>query len=151
MANKVLWEVESVATIMTAAELNNKADATLHLDGADYVNGTNKYPFAAFLFFGTFDAACNANAIIELHIFYKLDGTKYGDGEDGDVGAPQKSGNSLHGVFIIGAQADIYQQLLDVSILPFDFRVGLYLNTGQDLTPVDTHWLKICPYEREIQ
>lgn len=151
MANKVLWAAESVATIMTAAELNNKADATLHLDSADYGNAANKYTSASFLFFGTFDAACDASAIIELHIFYKLDGTNYGDGEDGDLGAPVRSGNSLHGIFLIGAAADAYQQTLEVPLLPFDFRVGLYLNTGQDLTAVDSHFLKICPHNREIQ
>lgn len=151
MANKIQLEVESVATLMTTGELNNKADATLHLDGSDYANATNKYPSASFLFFGTFDAACDADAVIELHLFYKLDGTKYGDGEDGDVGDPQKSGNSLHGIFNVGAQADVYQQILNVPLLPFDFITGLYLDTGQDLTAVDTHWLKICPHEFEIQ
>ena len=151
MANKVLWAAEAVSTLMTAGELNNKADATLHLDGTDYANAANKFTSASFLFFGTFDAACDAGAIIELHFFYKLDGTKYGDGEDGDVGAPQQSGNSLQDIFLIGAQADAYQQVLDVPLLPFDFRVGLYLNTGQDLTAVDSHFLKICPHNREVQ
>jgi hypothetical protein len=151
MANKILWAAEAVATLMTTGELNNKADLTLHMDGADYDNATNKYTEASFLFFGTFDAACDAGAVIELHLFYKLDGTKYGDGEDGDAATPAKSGNSLHGIFHIGVQADAYQQIVGVPLLPFAFRAGLYLNTGQDLTPVDTHFLKICPYNSELQ
>ena len=151
MANKVKWAVESAATLMTAAELNNKADATLLPAAADYDNATNKFRFGSFFFFGTFNAACDADAIIELHLFYKLDGANYGDGEDGDMGAAQASGNSRHGIFNIGAQADIYQQVLHVPILPFAFKAGLLLATGQDLTAVDTHWLKMYPYGEENQ
>ncbi len=151
MANKDLWAVESAATLMTGAELNDKADATMLPDGSDYDNATNKYTRAAFFFFGTFDAACDAGAVIELHLFYKLDGTNYGDGEDGDVAAAQGSGNSLHGIFQIGVQADAYQQILDVPILPFAFKAAIKMATGQDLTAVDTHWLKMYPYNHEIQ
>ena len=150
MANKILWAAESAASLLTT-ELNNVADGSTTVDGADYDNATNKYRWASFFFFGTFDAACDADATVELHIFYKLDGTNYGDGEDGDVGGVQPSGNSLHGVFVIGAQADAYQQLLNVPLLPFAFRAAVKLNTGQDLTAVDTHWLKMYPHNEEIQ
>jgi len=150
MANKILWAVESAATLLST-ELQDLADGSTVVDGADYDNATNKFQFADFFFFGTFDAACDADATIALHLFYKLDGTNYGDGEDGDVDAPVASGNSLHGIFIIGAQADIYQQILRVPLNPFAFRAGLVLDTGQDLTAVDTHWLKMYPYNDEVQ
>jgi len=150
MASKILWAAESEASLLTT-ELNNAADAATIVDGADYVNGTNKFQFADFLFFGTFDAACDADAIIELHIFYKLDGTHYGDGEDGDVGGAVASGNSLHGIFIVGAQADVYQQILGVPLAPKDFKVAVKLSTGQALTAVDTHWLKMYPHNHESQ
>jgi len=150
MANKVLWAIESVGNLLST-ELNNLADATMVVDGADYDNATNKFQFASFLFFGTFDAACDAGAVVELHLFYKLDGTHYADGEDGDVAAAQGSGNSLHGIFNIGVQADAYQQVLNVPILPFAFRVGIKLNTGQALTAVDTHFLKMYPHNNESQ
>ena len=151
MANKVLWAAESAATLLLA-ELNNMVKATLVVDAADYDNAANKFQFADFLFFGTFDAACNAGAYVELHIFYKLDGTNYGDGEDGDIAAPVRSGNSLVGSFSIGADAGpIYQQLIQIPLSPFAFRAGIYLATGQDLTAVDTHFVKMYPYNNEIQ
>lgn len=150
MANKVLWAAESAATLLST-ELQNVADGSTTVDGADYDNATNKYQYGSFFFFGTFDAACDAGATVELHLFYKLDGTNYGDGEDGDVANVQPSGNSLHGIFIIGAQADVYQQVLNVPLLPFAFRAAVKLNTGQDLTDVATHWLKLYPHNNEVQ
>ena len=151
MANKLKWAVESAAALLST-ELNNLADGAFAVDGADYDNATNLYQFASFMFFGTFDAACDAGAVVELHIFYKLDGTNYGDGEDGDVAAPAGTGNSLHGVFNIGADAGpIYQQELNVPLLPFAFRAAVKLNTGQDLTAVDTHFLKMYPHNHELQ
>lgn len=150
MANKDLWAVESVASLLTT-ELNALADATMCVDGADYDNATNKFMFGSFFFFGTFAAPCDAGAVVELHLFYKLDGTHYGDGEDGDVAGAQGSGNSLHGIFNIGEQADAYQQILNVPLMPFAFRAGVKLNTGQALTAVATHWLKLYPHNHEIQ
>ena len=152
MVNKLNWEVESGATLLLA-ELNNLADATVVVDSADYDNATNKYRFADFLFFGTFDAACDAGARVELHIFYKLDGTNYGDGEDGDVaGPPVASGNSLVGIFHIGTEAGpMYQQQIGVMLRPFAFRAGIKMATGQDLTAVDTHFVKMYPYNEELQ
>ncbi len=151
MANKQLWLPEAVGNLLTT-ELNNVADGAIVVDGADYANAVNKFRWADFFFFGTFDAPCNASAIVELHIFYKLDGTNYGDGEDGDVADPVAGHNSLHGTFSIGANAGpIYQQMIGVQLSPFNFRAGLKLNTGQDLTAVDTHWLKMYPYSEELQ
>ena len=150
MANKILWVPESAATLLST-ELNNAADGATIVDGADYDNATNKFRWADFFFFGTFDAACDSGAVVELHIFYKLDGTHYADGEDGDVAGAQASGNSKHGIFIINAQADAYQQVLGVPLRPFAFRAAVKLDTGQDLTAVDTHWLKMYPYNEEVQ
>ena len=151
MANKILWVAESAASLLTT-ELNNLADATMKVDTADYDNATNEYQFGSFLFHGIFDAACDAGAYIELHLFYKLDGSVYADGNDGDgdddsVG----SGNSLHGIFQIGAKTTIYQQVLNVPLLPFAFRAGIELNTGQDLTAADTHYVKLYPHNHEVQ
>ncbi len=151
MANKTLWLPESAASLLTT-ELNNAADATVIVDGADYDNATNKFRWADFFFYATFDAACDAGAIVELHIFYKLDGTNYGDGEDGDVAAAVATGNSYHGQFVIGADAGpIYQQVLRVPLSPFAFRAAVKADTGQDFTAVDTHWLKMYPYSEELQ
>jgi hypothetical protein len=154
MANELLWLPKSVASVITTTELDDQADGSLTLGPSDYANGTNKYRWASFLFFGTFDGACAAGSLAELHLFYKLDGTKYGDGEAGGdlLGPPNPSGNSLHGLFQIGAIAAVYQQVLQVPILPFDFRVGLKIvNTGQDLTDSAGHFVKICPYNEEAQ
>lgn len=150
MASKILWAAESVGDLLTT-ELNNLADATMVVDGTDYDNATSKFTRASFFFFGTFDAACDADAVVEVHAFYKLDATHYGDGEDGDVAAAVGSANSLLGLMSIGADSVVYQQLMDVPILPFAFRAGLKLNTGQALTAADTHWLKMYPYNHESQ
>lgn len=150
MANELLWVPKAAATLLST-ELNNLADATMVVDGADYNNAGNKYRWGSFFFFGTFDAACSAGALIELHLFYKLDGVHYGDGEEGDVDAPVGSGNSFHGIFLIGEKAIIYQQILHVPLLPFAFKAGIIMATGQDLTEVDTHWLKLYPYNEELQ
>ncbi|GAG15234.1 unnamed protein product [marine sediment metagenome] len=150
MANELLWLPKTVGDLLTT-ELNDLADATMVVDGADYDNATRKFRFASFFFFGTWDAACDAGALVELHLFYKLDGTNYGDGEDGDVFAAQGSGNSLHGLFQIGVQADAYQQVLGVPLQPFAFRAGIKMACGQPLTAVDTHWLKMYPYNEELQ
>ena len=151
MANKTLWQTESAATLLST-ELNNVVDASTTVDSADYDNATNQYRYADFFFYGEFDAACNAGSYVELHIFYKLDGTNYGDGEDGDVAAPVGSGNSLVGVFPIGADAGpIYQQLIGVQLSPFAFRAAVKLVTGQDLTAADTHFVKMYPYNEELQ
>jgi len=150
MANKTLWATESAATLLST-ELNNVADDATAVDGADYDNATNKYRWADFFFFGTFDAACDSGAYVELHIFYKMDGTHYGDAEDGDVANVQPNANTRVGVFIIDAQADAYAQCLRVPLSPFAFRAAVTLKTGQDLTNVDTHWLKMYPYNEELQ
>ena len=151
MAAKILWAAESEASLLTT-ELNNVATGSTTVDGADYDNATNKFRFADFLFYGQFDAACSAGSYVELHIFYKLDGTNYGDGEDGDVAAPVATGNSFVGAFAIGADAGpIYQQIIGVPLSPKAFRVAVKLVTGQDLTAVDTHFVKMYPYNEEIQ
>lgn len=149
MGTEFRWSVEAEATLLST-ELNNLADTVLGVDTADYDNAANKYRWADFLFQAIFDAACDAGALVELHVFYRLDGTVYGDGEDGDIAAPVASGNSLHGIFNIGADAGpIFQQCLRVPLSPFKFRGAVRPLTGQDLTPVDTHYLKIYPYNED--
>lgn len=151
MANKILWAAESAATLLST-ELNNVANGATVVDGADYDNATNKFQYADFLFQGIFDAACDAGSYIELHIFYKLDGSVYGDGEDGDIAAPVASGASLVGIFPIGADAGpIYQQIIGVPLSPFAFRAAVKIVTGQDMTAADTHYVKMYPYNPEVQ
>ena len=70
--------------------------------------------------------------------------------EDGDVDAPVGTSASFHGIFPIGADAGpIFQQCLGVRLSPFKLRVALKLITGQDLTPADTHYLKMYPYNED--
>lgn len=152
MANKILWAAESAATLLST-ELNNAANGATVVDGADYDNATSKYRWADFLLFiDDWDAAPDSGAYIELHIFYKLDGTHYADGEEGDVAAPVPSAASLQGVFPIAAtDGDQYQQICGVPLRPFAFRAAVKLATGQDITAVDTHFLKMYPYNEELQ
>ena len=152
MANKILWAAESAATLLTT-ELNNMANAATVVDGADYDNATNKFQQADFMLYLTdFDAAPTAGGYFELHIFYKLDGTNYADGEEGDAATPVPSGASLVGVFPVAAtDADQYQQVIGVPLSPFAFRAAVVNKCGQDLTDVATHWLKMYPYNHEVQ
>lgn len=152
MANKILWHPESVATLL-AAELNNMANAATVIDGADYDNATNQFQLADFLLhLIDFDAAPTAGGYFELHIIYKLDGTLYGDGEHGDLGGVVVSGATFMGVFPVAATDGAQHiQLIGVPLSPFAFRVAVVNKCGQDLTAVDTHWLKICPYNHEVQ
>jgi len=153
MANKVLNQPESSATLLST-ELNNLANGSFAVDGADYDNATNMYRWADFeLFLDDFDAAPDANGTFELHFFYKLDGTNYADGYDGDADSDSKPGsNTLQGLFVVTANdADQRIQLLKVPLQPYAFRACIKNNCGQDLTAVDTHHLKIFPYNEEIQ
>jgi len=153
MANKVLWQTESSATLMST-ELNNLANDAFAVDGADYDNATNQFRFADFeLFLDDFDAAPDAGGYFELHLLYKLDGTNYCDGYDGDADADSElTGATLAGVFPVTANdADQRVQLLGVQLSPYAFRAAIKNECGQDLTAVDTHTLKIFPYNEEVQ
>jgi len=153
MANKLLWQTESSATLMST-ELNDLPNNASAVDGADYDNATNQYRFADFeLFLDDFDAAPDAGGYFELHLFYKLDGTNYCDGYDGDADADSKPGaNTLEGVFVVTANdADQRIQLRGVPLSPYAFRACIRNKCGQDLTAVDTHTLKIFPYNEELQ
>ncbi len=152
MASEQLWLPKTVASLLTT-ELNDKASGDIVVDAADYVNATNKYRWADFfLHIEDWDAAPAAGSNIELHLFYQLDGTLYCDGEEGDVLAPTPSGNSLHGIFLIEAvDGKQNQQILGVRLSPFDFRAAVVLNITTNLTAVDTHYLKMYPYNEESQ
>ena len=152
MANKVLWAPESIATLLST-ELNNMANAALVVDGADYDNATNKFRFADFfLHLEDFDAAPTAGGYFELHIFYKFDGSLYADNEEGDAATPVRNANSLHGVFPVAATDGPQNiELLGVPLSPIAFKCAVYNGCGQDLTAVDTHYLKMVAYNEEIQ
>ena len=153
MANELLWLPKTVAEVIATAQLDNVADGALAIGASDYANHTNKYRFGSFFFKGTaFDAQCDVGALLELHLFYKFDGSLYADGEEGDVASPVPSGNSKHGIFLIGATAGpVYQQVLDVPLLPYAFRVALKLVTGQDLADSSAHFLKLYPHNEHLQ
>jgi len=152
MPSKLLWIPESEVSLLTT-ELNDMADGAIVVDDADYDNLTNKFRWADFLLYCTdFDAAPDAGAFFELHLFYKLDGTNYADGEMGDLDTPTPTSNSLHGVFQIEAvDGKQYQQVLGVPLSPRAFRAALVNVTGTDLTDVATHYLKMYPYNEEGQ
>jgi len=153
MANKVLWTAETVATLMTT-ELNNLANGAFAVDGADYDNATNKFRFADFeLFLDDFDAAPDAGGAFELHLFYKYDGTNYADGYDGDADADSVPGPSTYvgSFFVTDADADQRLPLMGIQLAPKAFRACIKNSCGQDIAAVDTHHLKIIPYNEEIQ
>ena len=150
MGTKTLWTPESGVSLLTT-ELNNAADGAIIVDGADYDNATNLFRWAAFfLHLQDFDAAPAAGSTVELHLFYKLDGTLYADGEEGDAATPTPTGNSMHGLFQIEAvDGPQNQQVLGVPLLPFAFRAAVVLNLTTDLTDVATHYLKMYPYNED--
>ena len=152
MSNELLWLPKTAASLLTT-ELNNAAGGAIIVDAADYDNATNKYRWADFFLHLTdFDAAPAAGSNVELHLFYKLDGTLYCDGEEGDAATPTPTGNSFHGLFQIEAvDGPQNQQVLGVRLSPFAFRAAVVLNITTDLTDVATHYLKMYPYNEELQ
>jgi hypothetical protein len=151
MANKTLWFAESASARMTT-QLDALADNGIAVDVGDYANHTNLFRYADFLLKANdFAAAPSANALFELHIFYKLDTTNYGDGEDGDVGAPTPTGNSLHGIFRIEDAAGVqFQQVIGVRLSPFAFRTCLVNKCGQALAATGST-LNMYPYNENLQ
>jgi hypothetical protein len=152
MANKIKWAVESGVTLMDS-ELQNAEDLDVVNADSDYDNATELNRWADFLFKATeWDDDPSAGAVVELHLFYKFDETNYADGEDGDHVNPNPTGNSWHGIFNIDTVNGVnYQQILRVPLSPFAFRASVVLKTGQDLTDVGTHFLKMYPYNEEVQ
>lgn len=153
MANKTLWATETVTTLL-ATELNNLADNAFAIDGGTYDNATNKFRWADFLLFlDDFDAAPDSGGYFELHAIHQIDGSNYGDNNDGDGDADSvPDGNTLIGIFPVQAtDADQYIQCCGVQLSPFVTKFAVKNKCGQDLTPVDTHWLKIAPYNEELQ
>lgn len=153
MPNKVLWAAESGATIMTT-ELNSLADNGVALDGADYDNATNKYTEASFLFYAAGFGGVPDGGPLELHAIYKVDGTNYGDSEDGDVaGAPASLVNAatLVGIFTVrAANEDQYLQCMGVPLKPFAVRFAIKNTAGQALA-ASGNTLAIYPHNYELQ
>jgi len=152
MASKIIWERETSAMLM-AAELNSLNDGAFAVDGADYDNYTNQFRFADFgLFIDDFAAAPDANGTLELHLFYKLDNSKYFDGYDGDADADSEPGaNTLHGLFVVSANdADQNLQVLGVRLSPMAFRACIVNECGQNLG-ASGNVLSIFPYNEESQ
>jgi hypothetical protein len=151
MASKILWAAESASARMTT-ELNALADNGIAVDVGDYANHTNKFRWADFLLKANdFAAAPDSGAFFELHIFYKLDGSNYGDGEDGDVAAPTPTGSSLHGIFHIEDAAGVqFQQVIKIPLSPFAFRTCLVNKCGQALAATGST-LNMYPFNEESQ
>jgi hypothetical protein len=155
MANKILWVAESAATLMTT-ELDNLAKTSgIAFDGADYDNATNKFRFADFeLYLEEFDAAPAAGGYFELHIIYKLDGTNYADGYDGDLDADSNLGGATSvGSFgpLSANEAPHRFQITGVPLSPKAFRAAIVNRSTQDLADASSHTLKIFPYNEEVQ
>lgn len=159
MANKVLWDDRpTAATVMATtsvapAGLRDADDDETLIAAADVANGTALNTYADFLLYlHDFDAAPSAGGYFELHIVYEFEST-YGDGEDGDVaGTPRLSGNTLAGIFeVYAADEDQTIQLTQLPIGPHDFRVILVNKCGQAIADSDGSYLKIYPYNLEIQ
>lgn len=153
MSNKTLWVSESGVEVIATAQLDNLANNALALGASDYPNHTNKFRWADFLLFlADFDAAPDGNLIFELHLFYQLDASNHADGEAGDLGTPKPSGNSFHAPFIIDTtDGPQYQQALKIPLSPKAFRVAVVNKCGQDLADASSHFLKIYPYNEDLQ
>jgi hypothetical protein len=153
MANKVLWAAESGATILTT-ELNSLADDGVAIDGADYDNAANKYTEASFLLYISGFAGVPDGGGVELHAIYKVDGTHYGDREDGDVAGTAANligANSFLGTFDVrAADEDQYLQLMGVPLKPFAVRFAVKNTTGQAFDAANST-LAIYPYNPELQ
>jgi len=154
MANKILWAAETGATILST-ELNSLATDNVAIDGADYDNATNKYTEASFLLYCAGFGGVPDGGGIELHAFYKVDGTNYGDLEDGDMGQTEtddlSNASTLIGVFPIREANDAqYVQLMGVPLKPFACRFALKNTTGQALA-ASGNTLGIYPYNPEVQ
>ena len=155
MANKILWAAEAAATLMTT-ELDNLVKAGgIAFDGADYDNATNKFRFADFeLYVHDFDAAPAVGGYFELHLIYKLDGTTYADGYDGDLDADSNLGGATSvGTFgpLSANDAPHRFQITGVMLSPKAFRAAIVHRGSQDLADASSHTLKIFPYNEEVQ
>ncbi len=153
MPNKILLQPETLAVLMTT-ELNNLATAAFAVDGADYDNATNQFPYADFqLYLIDFDAAPTAGGYFELHLFYKYDATNYADNNDGNADADSvPAGNTLVGIFpVTVTDGPQFIGVRGVQLSPYAFKACLYNKCGQGLTAVDTNSLTILPYTPEIQ
>lgn len=153
MANKVLWANESASQVMTT-ELNSLANSAFAVDGADYANATNKFRFATFqLDIASFASAPTAGTYLELHAFYKLDGTLYADGNDGDADADSiPSSATLVGIFPVSSTNATRQivSIKNIQLVPKDVRFCVKNLCGQALA-ASGNVLTIFPYNEEVQ
>jgi hypothetical protein len=154
MPSEQLWKAATGSTIIAAdGALKNLANNGIAVS-SEVTNGTSLKTHANFeLYIHDYAAAPTANSAFELHIVYQLDGTNYADGEDGDVADPNLSGNTLHGCFIVpvAVDEDMRMQLLDVPVLPFDFKVCIVNKSGQAIPNTDNSTLKIWLFSKEAQ
>lgn len=137
-----------------STELNGLASDGVALDGADYDNATNLYTEASFLLYVSGFGGVPDGGGIELHAIYKVDGTNYGDYEDGDAAGTATSligANTLVAVFDVrAANEDQYLQAVGVPLKPFAVRFALKNTTGQSLA-ASGNTLGIYPHNFEGQ
>ena len=134
----------SIIMIAASGPLRNLQAAGFCVS-AEVANGTSLKTMADFkLFVHDWSAAPAAGGYFELHICYKLDGTLYMDGEDGDLNAPNLSAATLVGIFPIFA-GDVAQliQLTEVPLRPFDFKVVIVNRTSVNIPDADNSTLTI--------
>ena len=135
MANTVLWNNRPTAEELigfngTLVDLAN--DDTAVSD--ECTNGTGLYTWGDFLLYASgFADIPTAGGYFELHIVYEF-GTTYGDGEAGDMGDANLSGNTLAAVFPINAVNESqYVQVVGLPLRPHDFKAAIVNETGQSL------------------
>lgn len=154
MASKLLWDYDSGdnADLLTT-ELNNFSVGDLAVDAGTFANHTNLFTHAAFqLFIDDWDAAPTAGDFIELHLFWYINAA-WCDGNGGGFGGTTKvSGNTRVGTFMLNTvDADQYLQLMGIPLMPFSMKAALLHQGSADFTAVDTHFLKIAPFNLEGQ
>ena len=155
MANKITWDARPTGSeILGTGDLADWSDGAQSTVSSEVTNGTDLDTHADFmLYVDDWSDIPDAGAYVECHICYELD-AKYGDGEAGDMGDPNLSGNTMVGVFPITAANEAqYVQLLGVQLMPHDFKVVMVNETGETIDPTSASdsWLKIYTYCNEIQ
>lgn len=150
----ILWDATPSAEIIMAAAsgpLRNLANAATSAASSE-VTCNHKMRATFELYLHDFAAAPSAGGYFELHIVYKLDGTNYADGEDGDLAAPHLSAATLAGVFpVYAGDEDQRIQLTGVEIEPFDFKAVVVNRCGQAIPDTDGSFLKVYRYSPESQ
>lgn len=160
MANEILFTDSPSAETLIASDgtLKNLANLGTAV-GAECNNATGMKLEADFeLYIHDYAAAPSSGGYFELHLVYALDGTHYGDGEDGDLASPNTNHNTFAGVFpvqdVLGtatADEDQYLHLYGVKLRPYKFKPVIINRCGQAIPNTDGSTLKVFRTSLEMQ